>query len=610
MKQFLILLLSVTLASQVNAQYVYTISADSTKLTGCDSNELIIENHTQNVPGFLFNTGRGRTQFRRALVQMSDTTYLLGGDTLRTTDFSLWRRNGNHIYNVNSGNVGIGRKNPNVLLDLPGPVSIDDTSSYRINYRPMLKTGGWVDVDDYENFNVYGYTNLFTGDSSGTNSSGIYCTMIGDKAGTNNGGDPGFLGDWSTFTGYWAGYNNYGNNNTFMGYQSGMDNTGTNNTFIGSQSGTYNSLDTLYGYSGDNVFIGTSTGAVNSGGGNMFIGSNAGHFNYGSMNTLLGSYSGNGCKGYNNVFMGASSGMNSIGDGNILMGAQSGSSNKGSNNVLIGPYTGQGNGGDENVIVGYSAGYFTYGGNNTFLGTQAGVNTRGTVGVTLLGGLTSANVFLHDNNLANAITDATAVGYQAVVNASNTMVFGDSTVHSWLFNTGAAPSSGAAMVVGYNNANGNGAYLTTGGVWTNASDRNKKENFRALDDNEILAKISQLPVTRWNYKGLAEQHIGPVAQDFHRIFDVGSDDKTISTIDPSGIALAGIQGLYRKWQYAETKVAAQADRIRDQESEIQLLKAKLEKQEDVTEKILEKLNTLETAINQKATRKGEVAQSR
>jgi hypothetical protein len=41
---------------------IYKIPADSTWLTGCDSNELIIENHTQNVPGFLFNTGNAAAQ--------------------------------------------------------------------------------------------------------------------------------------------------------------------------------------------------------------------------------------------------------------------------------------------------------------------------------------------------------------------------------------------------------------------------------------------------------------------------------------------------------------------------------------------------------------------
>jgi hypothetical protein len=32
----------------------------------CDTAELILENRTQNVPGFLYNKGRGRTEFRRA----------------------------------------------------------------------------------------------------------------------------------------------------------------------------------------------------------------------------------------------------------------------------------------------------------------------------------------------------------------------------------------------------------------------------------------------------------------------------------------------------------------------------------------------------------------
>jgi trimeric autotransporter adhesin len=41
-------------------------------------------------------------------------------------------------------------------------------------------------------------------------------------------------------------------------------------------------------------------------------------------------------------------------------------------------------------------------------------------------------------------------------------------------------------------------------------------------------------------------HIGPTAQDFKKTFGVGSDGKTISTIDPSGIALAAIKELYKQ----------------------------------------------------------------
>ncbi|MBI4547124.1 MAG: tail fiber domain-containing protein [Ignavibacteriae bacterium] len=93
-----------------------------------------------------------------------------------------------------------------------------------------------------------------------------------------------------------------------------------------------------------------------------------------------------------------------------------------------------------------------------------------------------------------------------------------------------------------------GAYLTTGGVWTNASDRNAKENFQPVNGEELLKKVALLPISQWNYKNEKPEvkHIGPMAQDFYRIFHLGEDEKTISTIDPAGIALAAIQELYKK----------------------------------------------------------------
>ncbi|NTU46804.1 hypothetical protein HGA88_04200 [Candidatus Roizmanbacteria bacterium] len=90
-----------------------------------------------------------------------------------------------------------------------------------------------------------------------------------------------------------------------------------------------------------------------------------------------------------------------------------------------------------------------------------------------------------------------------------------------------------------------GAYVTSGGTWTNASDRNLKENFIQIDPSVILSKINALPITQWNYKveNSSITHIGPVAQDFHALFGLGGSDTSISTIDPSGIALVGIQAL-------------------------------------------------------------------
>ena len=37
-----------------------------------------------------------------------------------------------------------------------------------------------------------------------------------------------------------------------------------------------------------------------------------------------------------------------------------------------------------------------------------------------------------------------------------------------------------------------------------------------------------------------------MAQDFFTLFNTGGDDKTISSIDPAGVALAGIQQLAKE----------------------------------------------------------------
>ena len=101
-----------------------------------------------------------------------------------------------------------------------------------------------------------------------------------------------------------------------------------------------------------------------------------------------------------------------------------------------------------------------------------------------------------------------------------------------------------------------GAYCD-GANWVNASDVNSKENFEPVNGEELLAKLAGLEITKWNYKGdLKSEHIGPTAQGFKEAFGVGSDGKSISTIDPSGIALAAIQELSRQNQEVRQENAA------------------------------------------------------
>ncbi len=94
-----------------------------------------------------------------------------------------------------------------------------------------------------------------------------------------------------------------------------------------------------------------------------------------------------------------------------------------------------------------------------------------------------------------------------------------------------------------------GAY-SDGSVWSNASDVNLKENFATVTPAEILQKIASLPISQWNYKAdsATTTHIGPTAQDFYAAFGLGGEhaSTSISTIDPSGVALLGIQALNQK----------------------------------------------------------------
>jgi hypothetical protein len=178
MKKLLFLLLLVctekALQAQTRAPYVYTIKADSVKITNsCDTAELIIENHTQNVLGFLFNKGMGRTEFRRPLQKISDTLYTVGIDSLKLPNAwvqgaNAWGTTGifgtkdnNHIdfYTnnlkrgrwTNTGNLIIGNGNDNgIKLQV---VDYGSVSIYPNLSRPNDKIifGGYLNKDDGQN---------------------------------------------------------------------------------------------------------------------------------------------------------------------------------------------------------------------------------------------------------------------------------------------------------------------------------------------------------------------------------------------------------------------------------------------------------------------------
>ena len=137
---FSILLLAI---ADLKAQYVYTIKADSVKITNCDSAELILENHTQNVPGFLYNTGNGRTIFKHALLPIGTSSWVLGSDTLNLGS-SAWLQGGNAF-----GTTGVlGTLDNNPLL-----FYTNDTERVRVTNAGHLLINT---QNDYGNLSVNG----------------------------------------------------------------------------------------------------------------------------------------------------------------------------------------------------------------------------------------------------------------------------------------------------------------------------------------------------------------------------------------------------------------------------------------------------------------------
>ena len=135
-----------------------------------------------------------------------------------------------------------------------------------------------------------------------------------------------------------------------------------------------------------------------------------------------------------------------------------------------------------------------------------------------------------------------------------------------------------------------GASLLAGAnSWTVISDSTKKENFKTVNGEDFLQKISRFNLTSWNYKGQDPgqfRHYGPMAQDFyaafgHDGFGTIGNDTTIASADFDGINFIAIQALEK--------------RTSDLQSENEQLKTELERVNTKLEKLEILIQKIETA---------------
>ncbi len=100
-----------------------------------------------------------------------------------------------------------------------------------------------------------------------------------------------------------------------------------------------------------------------------------------------------------------------------------------------------------------------------------------------------------------------------------------------------------------------------GSSWNVISDRNAKKDFTPVNGEDVLRKLSRMPLETWRYKEEVggPLHLGPMAQDFHAAFGLGLNDKTINTLDIDGINMVAIQALERRTAEVEALKKQLAD---------------------------------------------------
>jgi hypothetical protein len=425
------------------------------------------------------------------------------------------------------------------------------------------------------NKNTVGGANTFIGDAAGyANTAGASNICIGDSTGENY-----TTGNWNTFVGTWAGRgqadSSTGGFNTFIGGQAGQSSTtGDHNTFVGLEAG----FDNTTGY--NDTFIGVYAGLSNTSG---------------QFNSAIGNYA-----GYNNK----------DGSYNSYLGAQTGESNvSGSLNVFIGNAAGFGETGSNKLYIDNCMNSapctppFIYGEFDHHLLKLNGVlNVRAndvaksqmhfSKGDTNTGGWITSVL---DNNFflsSGASFDATAGNWTQRSPDNRAVIAGSGSLGYRIFtDSGQAVAANFTPTVRLHiDYNGNlglnqmavagtpiqhtsGAHLTAGGVWTDASSREYKENVKPLTAEQAMQAVAELVPVTYNYKVDGEEkHVGFIAEDVPELVAT-KDRRSLSPMDIVAVLTKVVDEQRRNLEEQKQALNDQAKSIRELRAAVVALQA-------------------------------------
>jgi trimeric autotransporter adhesin len=251
-------------------------------------------------------------------------------------------------------------------------------------------------------------------------------------------------------------------------------------------------------------------------------------------------------------------GHNTMASGDFSTAMGSGTSASGFGSTAMGVSTSAS--GDAATARGFAAGAAG------FASVAMGMHTAATGGnSTAMGRLASTNdqagAFVYGDNSTDLFGDA---GGHVMAIAPNQFVVRAQRI--WL-----GTDNNVTATTGRYLETSTGGFLSSGGSWVNASSRAAKENFRAVEAEEVLRKVAGLEVQSWNYRSdePSVRHVGPVAQDFYRAFGLGGTEEAISTVDLGGVNMLAIQALESR----TTELREKTDRIERLEAELVELRA-------------------------------------
>jgi hypothetical protein len=328
----------------------------------------------------------------------------------------------------------------------------------------------------------------------------------------------------------------------------------------------------------NNVLYGTNAGAsLTSGLYNTFIGVWAGYYNTtGWYNTFLGYEAGvSNTTASSNTFLGYDAGgSNTTGCHNASLGYQAGRSNTtGVSNIFLGYQAGYSNtGGNNNVFLGYQAGYSETGSNKLYI-ANSNTSTPLVYG-DFTSGILGVNGWLGVGTQSpNYPVEVKTTGRNSVLvvqrSDGGAMNFMNASLAYGQFGTGNGypvrilVNSAWRMSPNLDNSLTmvNGASCTAGGVWTDASSRELKENIEDLSVAEADEALRDLVPVKYNYKAdKAERHVGFIAEDVPELV-ASKDRKTMSPMNVVGVLTKVVQELERKSEEQQKTISELKDKV-------------------------------------------------